>query len=175
VTRPRRTRSAPARQYPRTARLGELLREIVAEELERIDDVRLELVTVTDTKVDADLKRATVWVSSLEGEARDAEVMEALAQHRPRLQHAFAQQARTRWTPELTFKPDDVVRSALRIEDLLREHPPAPDGIEVPDNYVVPGEQWLEDDDDEDDDEDTSVDEDGPDTDGTGSDTDDEG
>ena len=141
MNRPRRTRSAPARQYPRTARLGELLREIVAEELERIDDPRLELVTVTDTKVDADLKRATVWVSSLEGPERDAEVLEALAQHRPRLQASFARQARTRWTPELAFRPDDVVRSAHRIEDLLREHPPSPDGIEVPDVYVV-AQEW---------------------------------
>ena len=35
------------RQYPRTARINELLREILADELERIDDERLDLVTVT--------------------------------------------------------------------------------------------------------------------------------
>ena len=40
-------RTADAPQYPRTARLNELLREIVAEELERIDDERLELVAIT--------------------------------------------------------------------------------------------------------------------------------
>ena len=47
--------------YPRTARLNELVREIVAEELERIDDERLDLVTVVDVVVDADLRRAIVY------------------------------------------------------------------------------------------------------------------
>ena len=43
----RRERTPSQRQYPRTARLNELVREIVADELEKIDDERLELVTVT--------------------------------------------------------------------------------------------------------------------------------
>ena len=109
MTRPRRTNTS-ARQYPRTARLGELLREIVAEELERLDDPRLELVTVTGTRVDPDLKRATVWVSSLEGPERDPEVLEALGEHRARLQAAFARQARARWTPELVFRVHQIVQ-----------------------------------------------------------------
>ena len=45
-----RPRNAP--RYPRTARLNELVREIVAEELERLDDDRLELVAVTSVHVD---------------------------------------------------------------------------------------------------------------------------
>ena len=48
----------PSRDYPRTARLNSLVKEIVAEELERIDDERLELVTVTSVVVDGDLARA---------------------------------------------------------------------------------------------------------------------
>jgi ribosome-binding factor A len=53
MTRPRRPRRpTSARPVPRTARLNELLRQIVAEELERIDDERLELVTITNVDVD---------------------------------------------------------------------------------------------------------------------------
>ena len=44
----------PDRRYPRTARVNELVREVVAEELERIDDERLELVTVTGVDVEPD-------------------------------------------------------------------------------------------------------------------------
>jgi len=132
MTRPRgrgrgRGDTGGAHPYPRTARLNELLREIVAEELERIDDPRLELVTVTETRVDADLKHATVWVSSLEGAERDAEVLDALGGHRVRLQAAFARQARTRSTPELVFRPDDVARTAQRIEEILRQRPEVDD------------------------------------------------
>ena len=37
----RRRQSSGRREYPRTARVNELVREVVAEELERIGDERL--------------------------------------------------------------------------------------------------------------------------------------
>ncbi len=48
----RAPRPGTARQYPRTARLNRLLREILAEELELIDDERLDLLTLTSVDVD---------------------------------------------------------------------------------------------------------------------------
>lgn len=117
----RRSRS---RDYPRTARLNELFREIIAEALERIDDDRLELVTVTGVEVDADLKRAIVYVAAIR-EGEDDETLEALAEVRHRVQGAVAREARVKRTPELVFRIDDVLRTAERIDELLREHPPA--------------------------------------------------
>ena len=70
MSKANRARPAPARgKGPRTVRLGELLREVVAEELERVDDPRLELVSITTVDVDADLNRAIVYFDSLAGEA----------------------------------------------------------------------------------------------------------
>ncbi len=40
-------RRNPSKAYRRTDRLNELLREVIAEELGRIDDEDLELVTIT--------------------------------------------------------------------------------------------------------------------------------
>ena len=40
-------------RYPRSARLNETLREVIAEELVRIDDDRLAFVTVTQIDVDS--------------------------------------------------------------------------------------------------------------------------
>ena len=116
----KRTRHTTARQYPRTARLRRLLHEIVAEELERIDDERLELVTVLRVDVDPDLRRAVVYVDSPRGADADAEVLEGLTEHRVRLQAAVARQARIKRTPELAFRPDDVERGAARVEDIIR-------------------------------------------------------
>ena len=45
MSKHRRQASGP-HDYPRTARLNQLVQQIVAEELERIDDERLTLVTV---------------------------------------------------------------------------------------------------------------------------------
>jgi ribosome-binding factor A len=121
----RRPRSR-SRDYPRTARLNELLRQIIAESLERIDDDRLQLVTVISVDVDSDLHRALVYVSTLDPSTDDA-VLEALAEVRVRVQGAVARQARLKRTPEVVFRIDDVLRSAARIDDLLRENPVAPE------------------------------------------------
>ena len=40
-------RGKSPKRYPRTARVNEVLREVVADELERIDDERLGITTVT--------------------------------------------------------------------------------------------------------------------------------
>jgi ribosome-binding factor A len=110
-----------ARKYPRTARLKELLHQIVAEEIERIDDERLELVTVMDVEVEPDLRHATIYVDTPSGSERDEEMLAALDDHRVRLQSAIARQARIKRTPLLAFRADQVERSAGRLEDLLRE------------------------------------------------------
>ena len=109
----------PQRQYPRTARVNELVREILGDALERVDDDRLQLVTVTHVHVDPDLRHATVEFSSL-GEGED-EALEALTEHRIKLQSEIARQARLKRTPELRFVLDTFIARAARIEDLLRE------------------------------------------------------
>jgi len=123
MTRPNRARRpTPAgRQVPREARLGELLREVLAEELQAIDDDRLEQVAITSVDVDRELNRAIVYFDSYGGEAADPEVLKAFADRRVRLQAAIGKQVRARKTPVLVFKPDDVIRSAERIDALLRD------------------------------------------------------
>lgn len=120
MSKHRRQASGP-HDYPRTARLNQLVQQIVAEELERIDDERLEHVHVTSVDVDSDLNRAIVYYDSLAGEAGDADVLEALASRRVRLQAAVGRQLHARKTPVLEFRPDDVVRSAERIDQILRD------------------------------------------------------
>jgi ribosome-binding factor A len=114
------------REYPRMARVNTLLREIIGEELERIDDERFDLITVTAVSCEADLRRALVSYDNLQGAEADEVLQVALAEHRPRLQAAVGRQARLKRTPELRFEPDLVLRNAARIEDVLRGlDPPA--------------------------------------------------
>ena len=112
-----------ARDYPRTARLNHLVQEIVADEIERLDDDRLGLFTVVAVDVEPDLRRATVFYTSLSATADDGsdEVSGALAQHRARLQAAIGRQAHLKRTPELVFRQDTVIRQAARIEEIIRE------------------------------------------------------
>jgi len=117
-------------RYPRVARVSQLLREVVADELERIgeNDAGLGLLTVTGVDVDPDLRHATVWLSSLSEEAAAA-----LAGERVRLQAAIAAQVRLKRTPLLDFAADPAVAAGNRIEDIIR-------GLDRPGGTGGPGE-----------------------------------
>jgi len=119
-----KNRPPTRRNYPRMARVNELLREILGDALERLDDDRLELVTVTGVVCESDLKRAQVFYDSIEGPEGDEVILEALGEVRHRLQSAINAQTRLKRTPELVFQPDPVLRSAAHIEDVLRSIPP---------------------------------------------------
>ncbi len=107
------------RDYPRTLRVNQLLREIIAEQLEVIDDDRLVTVAITAVETDRELARATVFFDSLEGVEGDAQVLAAFDEIRYKLQGAIGREARIRNTPKLSFEPDLGVRAGARIEELL--------------------------------------------------------
>ena len=130
MTRPRRSPAASPHRYPRTARLNESLREVIAEELTRIDDERLALVTVTAIDVDPEMNRAVVYFDSLAGIDGDEAILHALSDHRVRLQSAIGRQVRAKKTPILQFRPDEVIRAAERIERILRDNPARGDGAD---------------------------------------------
>jgi len=125
VTRRHRGHST-AREYPRTARLNQLLQEIIAEEIERVEDDRLGFFTVVAVEVDGDLGRAIVWYSAVREDGAavtepDGELVAALEEQRRSLQSAIARQARMKRTPELVFRPDAVEPQAERLEAILRD------------------------------------------------------
>lgn len=103
----------------RAARVGESIRRIVASELELIEDDRLELVSITSVDVDRALYRAVVWFTTLDGD-REGAAAEAFEDYAGDLRSAVGSQSRLRHTPRLEFRPDTVVRSAERIEEILR-------------------------------------------------------
>jgi ribosome-binding factor A len=105
------------RRYSRLDRVNEALREVIADELERVDDERLELVTVTGVKVEADLRHAHVWFDTL----GPVDVVElALTEHRVRLQAAVGRELHLKRTPGLTFGPDPAIAGGTRVEQILR-------------------------------------------------------
>jgi ribosome-binding factor A len=109
-------------KYPRSARLNETLREVIADELVRIDDERLEFVTITTIDVDNELNRAIVYFDSLAGEDGDDAILETLEGHRRRIQMSINRQIRAKKTPVLEFRPDEVIRAAERIDEIIREN-----------------------------------------------------
>ena len=119
--RPKVARTATRRRYARTARLSETLREVIADELAKIDDDRLAFLTITSVDVDSEMNRGIVYYDSIQGADGDEQILEALNEYRKRLQSVIADQVRARRTPILQFRPDDAIRAAQRIDEVLRQ------------------------------------------------------
>lgn len=118
-----------ARRYDRTARVNEVVREVVADELERLSDARLGFVTVTGVEVTPDLRQATVYYSALapvRGEPDAAaeaaeETALALRSVTPHLQAEINRQVRMKYTPHLVFREDPAIRTGERVDEILRQ------------------------------------------------------
>ena len=119
--RPKPARTDTRRRFARTARLSETLREVIADELNKIDDDRLGFVTITSVDVDSEMNRGIVYYDSIQGADSDEQILEALNEYRKRLQSVIADQVRARRTPILQFRPDDAIRAAQRIDEVLRQ------------------------------------------------------
>ena len=103
--------------YARSLRVNQVLRQILAEELERLADAdeRLRLVTITAVDTAPDLRTARVYLSSMSDDAADA-----LSERRVQLQRSMGRQVRMKRTPLLAFELDPAVVAGGRVEDVLR-------------------------------------------------------
>jgi ribosome-binding factor A len=108
----------------RARKLAKRISQIIASAIEHdIKDPRLNYVTITDTKITADLHDATVYYTVL-GEKLDsapdlAGAAAALESARGVLRTKVGQGTGVRYTPTLMFQADNIPEDAKRIEDLL--------------------------------------------------------
>jgi len=121
------SRRASTHRYPRTARVNEVVLEVLADEIERLSDPRLGFVTLTGVDVTSDLRDATVYYSSVGehgGNAPDAETGKtaaALVSAAPRLRSALGRQVRLKYLPRLAFVEDPAIAEGQRVEAIIRE------------------------------------------------------
>lgn len=108
----------------RAGRLGKRIGEIVATAIEHeIKDPRLEFITITDSKITADLRVATLYYTvrgrTLDEEPDLAAAEDALTSARGRLRSLVGKQTGVKFTPDLTFMLDSVPETARHMEELL--------------------------------------------------------
>jgi ribosome-binding factor A len=112
-----------ATEHRRADRVAAAIREEVATFLaEDAKDPRVSrLVTVTGVEVTRDLRHAKVFVSVMGSEAERAETFDALASIAVHLRGRIGRALRLRLAPEISFKPDESIAHATRIENLLSQ------------------------------------------------------
>jgi ribosome-binding factor A len=79
------------------------------------------LVTVTAVDVSQDLRQAKIFVSILGSDTERAATFEALTSLAGHLRSRLARSLQLRLVPEISFKLDDSVARAARIESLLAQ------------------------------------------------------
>lgn len=111
----------------RMAKVNSVLREVLAEEVERFNDDRFAMVSITSVDTAPNLRHAKVYVDVLGRD--DAEpAIEALTGAARRLQAAIGRQVRIKYTPTLEFLHDPAVVTGERIDAILRSIKPESSG-----------------------------------------------
>lgn len=135
----------PPRDTRRPDRVAAAVREEIATILaEGVKDPRVTgFVTVTGVEMSRDLVEANVFVSIFADEPERSETLEGLQAVAPTFRSRIGRALRLRLAPRLTFRLDESVARAARIETLLATiksaQPPAAPA--APDESADTGEQ----------------------------------
>jgi len=104
---------------PRTDRVGEEVREVLAEEIPRLKDPRIGFVTVTGVRVSADLRHAWVYYTAYGDERARGATAAGLRSAKPHLRAVVGEQVRLKFLPDLEFEEDRSPETAERIDRLI--------------------------------------------------------
>ncbi len=119
-----RPASGPQERSVRTLRVGEQVRHVLAELLQRgeVHDAVLAShpVSVTEVRMSPDLRHATVFVKSLLGRDEEA-VLKALRTNTAFLQREVAHRVRTKYAARLKFLADESFDEGSHIERILHD------------------------------------------------------
>ena len=102
-------------------RHAERVRELVASVVRTIKDPRLGMITITDARITADLREATVFYTVLGDAAAQAGTAAALESAKGLLRSTVGKAMGLRHSPSLAFVHDDVTEHVKHIDDLLAE------------------------------------------------------
>lgn len=117
---------ARGRITPRGRRVDELLQRVIAETLGGLSDPRLVPITVTGVKASPDTAVADVYVQIAGPHVRHVKAFAGLEAARAVVQSRINAEVRLKRTPLLRFHYDGSYEQGARIEEILRENPPAP-------------------------------------------------
>lgn len=114
----------PEEKSVRTLRVGEQVRHVLSEILQRGDvhdeTLASHMVSITEVRMSPDLRHATVFVKPLLGKDEDA-VLKALRTNTAYLQREVAHRVQNKYAARLKFLADESFDEGSHIDSLLRD------------------------------------------------------
>lgn len=125
-----RRQETPEGRSVRLLRIGEQVRHVLSELLQRGDVhdevLQTHLVSITEVRMSPDLRHATVFVKPLLGKDEGV-VVKALRQNTAFLQREVAHRIRMKYAAKLKFLPDESFDEGSHIDRILRSEKVAQD------------------------------------------------
>jgi len=115
--------------YPRALRVAEAIKEDVCYIISMLKDPRVGIITVMGVKVSADLKNATVFISSLDCSKKE-EILGILDNAKGYIRTELGKKLRLKYLPELSFKWDESVERGIKISRIIQSVKKAEDDKE---------------------------------------------
>lgn len=104
----------------RINKVAQAIQEEVAQILQQeIKDPRIGFITVTKVNVTADLSRATIFFSLMEGHGDLKNTEKGLQSARGFVRKLLGERLRLRVTPEVAFRSDPSIAESIRMSKLL--------------------------------------------------------
>jgi ribosome-binding factor A len=117
-------KNEPREKSVRTLRVGEQVRHVLSEILQRgdvhDDTLGSHMLSITEVRMSPDLRHATVFVKPLLGKDEDA-VLKALRTNTAYLQREVAARVKTKYAAKLKFLADESFDEGSHIDTLLRD------------------------------------------------------
>lgn len=105
----------------RTVRVAETYKAELSRLLSRQKSLEGMLITVTHVDITPDLRQAFVYVSSLNQQLQEEEVIASLNSIRKELQHDIVKRVVIKYTPKISFRFDDTIERGDHVMNLLNE------------------------------------------------------
>ncbi len=107
--------------YPRSERVAARIQEILSDLIKKkVQDPRIELVTISSVRLTSDLRIAYVYFSVFGDEERVAEATQGLKSSHGFIKRQVASQLGLRYMPELKFLHDQSFDHGTRMDQLLK-------------------------------------------------------
>lgn len=103
----------------RLIRVAEVLKNELARLIAREGSLDGSLLTITSIEVTPDMKQAFVYVSKLNEEWREEDILSILGNLKNEWQKTLGHQLRTKFTPRLTYRFDDAQQRGDRVMQIL--------------------------------------------------------
>ena len=125
------------------SRVNSLIHQVLADEIEELDDDDLELCTITGVSISPDLRHGDVFISVLGDPSRKDIALKALEKYRGKLKKKLGQEITLKYMPDIHFKFDPSIEVGQKIESLIKRANSHKGEIAVRDDGLINDDQPI--------------------------------